>query len=210
MFSRIVVLFTLAASAVAQGDSTTTPQPSTTAALQTFLHISNLDASQAADLSTRFDADKASYYGELMSDPSYMSARGVAATGIPPTALAAASADPELFLASLALASSGDLPDWFSALPTPVQGIYKSVGSRDIELYTSEVAVVRPVSSDVAASLSSLSSSIEASASASVEAASSEAVQKGEAPSSPVTNGHMAVVAGGVALAAGLVGIALL
>lgn len=43
MFSRIAVLFTLIASAVTQDDP---PQPSTTPALQSFLEISNLDASQ--------------------------------------------------------------------------------------------------------------------------------------------------------------------
>lgn len=130
----------------------------------------------------------------------------VGATGIPATAKAKAAANPDLFLASLALAESDDLPDWFTALPTPVQDAIVSVGSRDIEMYTSEVIVVRPLSTEAASSLSSFA----ASQSSVAEATASDAVQKGGAPSSPVTGGHMGVIAGGVAIAAGLVGMALL
>ncbi|KAL8757909.1 MAG: hypothetical protein Q9199_001873 [Rusavskia elegans] len=215
MFSRVAVLFTLAASALAA------PEPITTAAMQSFLSISNLDASQAAEISTRFDADKASYYSQLGRDADYTSALSVAATGMPVSAKLAAAGNPELFLASLAQARSDDLPGWFTALPTDVQDVWKSVGSRDIEMYTSEVHIVRPLSAEVASSLSSVVKSItssatsvmtseQAKASSMIAAASTKAAQQGGAPSSPVSSGKMGIIAGGVAVAAGLVGIALL
>ncbi|KAL8768231.1 MAG: hypothetical protein Q9209_005461 [Squamulea sp. 1 TL-2023] len=182
------------------------PEPSTTAALQTFLSISNIDASQAADLSTRFEADKSSYRSEIQTDPAYITAFNYAAAYMPESAMAEASANPELYVASLAQASSTDLPGWFKSLPTADQDVWKSVGSRYIEMYTSEVAIVRPLSSDVAASISS----VEASASSAIESSQAKGIKRGAAPASPVTNGHMGVIAGGVAIAAGLIGMALL
>lgn len=140
---------------------------------------------------------------------------------MPVSAKLAAAGNPELFLASLAQAPSDDLPGWFTALPTDVQDVWKSVGSRDIEMYTSEVHIVRPLSAEVASSLSSVVKSItssatsvmtseQAKASSMIAAASTKAAQQGGAPSSPVSSGKMGIIAGGVAVAAGLVGIALL
>ncbi|KAL8637056.1 MAG: hypothetical protein Q9226_009167 [Calogaya cf. arnoldii] len=227
MFSRVAVLFTLAASALAQ-------DPTTTAPLQSFLSISGLDASQATEVSTRFDADRNSYYAELRSDPAYTSALGVAATGMPASVKVDAAANPELFLASLAQAQSEDLPSWFTALPTDVQDTWKSVGNRDIEMYSSEVRIIRPLSAGVASSLSSVVKSITssatsvmtsqeavasskaaiASAEASIKAAEASASALKEdqsgAPASPLSSGKMGIVAGGVAIAAALVGMALL
>ncbi|KAL8784032.1 MAG: hypothetical protein Q9213_004221 [Squamulea squamosa] len=199
--SRIAVFITLAASSALAA-----PEPSTTAALQTFLSISNIDASQGADLSTRFEADKTSYKSELQTDPAYISALNDAAAYMPETAMAKASADPDVYVASLAQASSTDLPSWFKSLPTDDQDVWRSIGSRYIEMYTSEVAIVRPLSSDVAASISS----VEASASSAIASSQAKGVKRGAAPASPLTNGHMGVIAGGVAIAAGLVGMALL
>ncbi|KAI4226468.1 MAG: hypothetical protein L6R36_003122 [Xanthoria steineri] len=226
MFSRVAVLVALAASALAA------PEPTTTAALQSFLSISNLDASQAADISTRFDADKARYYATITTDPAYISALGAAATVMPASARRVAGINPELFLASLAQASPDDLPDWFTALPSDVQDVWKSMGSEDIEMYTSEVHIVRPLSAEVASSLSSavksitssatsvitsrdakassIRSSEQAKASSMLASASASAQQKAGAPASPLSSGKMGIVAGGVAVAAGLVGMALL
>ncbi|KAL8668569.1 MAG: hypothetical protein Q9168_006807 [Polycauliona sp. 1 TL-2023] len=215
MFSRAAVLLTLAASAMAA------PEPTTTAAIQSFLEVSNIDASQASDISTRFDRDQASYYREIATNPTVVSAMSVAATGMPNSAKVDAAGDPELYLASLAQASSDDLPDWFTALPTGVQRVFESMGDRDIEMYTSEVNVVRPLSKELVSSLSSRVKSITSSAtsvitskaaeaSSKAAAASKAATQKGGAPASPLSSGRMGLVAGGVAIAAGLVGIALL
>ncbi|KAL8861869.1 MAG: hypothetical protein Q9178_001738 [Gyalolechia marmorata] len=214
MCSCIAVLFTLAASALAA------PEPTTTAALQSLLSISNIDAAQAHDISTMFEADKASYYGKLTTEPAYKSAFSVAATGMPMSAMTAVQPNPDLFLASVAQASSDDLPSWFASLPADVQNVWKSVGRQNIEMFTSAVAVVRPMSSDVAASVSSAQSSASSaissassaisSASSAITSAVSEGLQKGAAPASPVTSGNMGVVAAGVAIAAGLVGMALL
>ncbi|KAL8904833.1 MAG: hypothetical protein Q9171_006906 [Xanthocarpia ochracea] len=207
MCSCIAVLFTLAASALAA------PEPTATAALQSFLSISNIDAAQASDISTMFEADKASYYGKLTTEPAYKSAYSVAATGMPMSAMTHVQPNPDLFLASVAQASSGDLPSWFASLPPDVQNVWKSVGRQNIEMFTSAVAVVRPMSSDVAASVSSAQSSASSaisSASSAITSAVSDGLQRGAAPASPVTSGDMGVVAGGVAIAAGLVGMALL
>ncbi|KAL8847586.1 MAG: hypothetical protein Q9221_007363 [Calogaya cf. arnoldii] len=225
MFSRVAVLFTLAASALAQ-------DPTTTAPLQSFLSISDLDASQASEVSTRFDADRNSYYSELRGDPAYTSALGVAATAMPASVKIEAATNPDVFLASLAQAPSEDLPSWFTAMPTDIQDTWKSVGSRDIEMYSSEVRNVRPLSADVASSLSSVVKSITssatsvmtsqeaeasskaaiASAEASIRAAeaSASAENQNGAPASPLSSGKMGVVAGGVAIAAALIGMALL
>ncbi|KAL8800234.1 MAG: hypothetical protein Q9182_005317 [Xanthomendoza sp. 2 TL-2023] len=203
MSSIIAVLVTLIAPIMAQS---ATPQPSTTPALQSFLSVSNLDASQAAKVSSQFRDDLNSYYAGLPTEPAYAALSDPSMTVIPASARALEAADPELFLASLALAKSKDRPSWFSALPTPAQAAMISIGSRDIELYTSEVVAVRPISAIVASSLSSFASS----QSTAAAATASKAVQKGAAPESPVTSGRMGVIAVGVALAAGLVGIALL
>ncbi|KAL8684989.1 MAG: hypothetical protein Q9224_006028, partial [Gallowayella concinna] len=160
----------------------------------------------AADVSSRFRADVNSYYAGLPTEPAYAALSDPAMTSIPKSAMALEAADPELFLASLALAKSEDLPSWFTALPTPAQDAMISIGSRDVEFYTSEVIVARPLSDVVASSLSSFASS----QSTAAEASASQAVQKGAAPKSPVTSGHMGVIAVGVALAAGVVGLALL
>ncbi|KAI4274230.1 MAG: hypothetical protein LQ337_004082 [Flavoplaca oasis] len=206
MFSRVAVLFALAASALAA------PEPTTTAAIQSFLSISNVDATQASDISTRFEADKASYYTELRTDADYTSALGVAATGMPASAKVEAAKNPELFLVSLAQASSGDLPDWYTALPTDVQDVWRSVGDQYLEMYTSEVHVVRPLSAEVASSLSSVVKSIKSSATSKAAAATSEALgaANAAAPVSPLSSGKMGIVAGCVGVAAGLVGMALL
>ncbi|KAL8715633.1 MAG: hypothetical protein Q9225_006364 [Loekoesia sp. 1 TL-2023] len=204
MISRFAITSTLAAFGWAAP-----PAPSTTAALQTFLSISNLDASQAAEVSTKFGADATSYYSALTADPGYSDATSVIATAMPATAQAEAAANPELFLASLAK-SSDDQPSWFTAMPTPVQAFWESAGSQYIDMYTSEVDAARPLPSSVSASLSSVSSKILSSASSAVSASASSAVAKGAAPASPATSGHMLVVAAGVAVAAGLVGMAML
>ncbi|KAL9037154.1 MAG: hypothetical protein Q9180_003881 [Flavoplaca navasiana] len=210
MFSRVAVLLTLAASALAA------PEPTTTAAIQSFLSISDVDATQASDISTRFEADKASYYTELRTEADYTSALSVAATGMPASAKLEAAKNPELFLVSLAQASSGDLPDWYTALPTDVQNVWRSVGDQYLEMYTSEVHVVRPLSAEVASSLSSAVKSMKSSATSDVNskaaAATSEALKAASAapPVSPLSSGKMGIVAGCVGVAAGLVGMALL
>lgn len=106
------------------------------------------------------------------------------------------------------------------------------MGSEDIEMYTSEVHIVRPLSAEVASSLSSavksitssatsvitsrdakassIRSSEQAKASSMLASASASAQQKAGAPASPLSSGKMGIVAGGVAVAAGLVGMALL
>ncbi|KAL8807883.1 MAG: hypothetical protein Q9223_004267 [Gallowayella weberi] len=203
MPSIIAVLVTFIASIMAQS---AIPQPSPTPALQSFLSVSNLDASQAATVESRFRADLNSYYAGLKTEPAYAALSDPAMTAMPATAMALEAANPELFLASLALAKSQDRPSWFSALPTPARDAMISIGSRDIELYTSDVVAVRPISAVVASSLSSFASS----QSTAAAATASKAVQMGAAPKSPVTSGRMGVIAAGVALAAGLVGIALL
>ncbi|KAL8996241.1 MAG: hypothetical protein Q9169_004219 [Polycauliona sp. 2 TL-2023] len=212
MFSRAAVLFTLVASAMAAPETTT-------GAMQSFLSISGIDASQATAISTRFEADKASYYREVATKPGVAAAMNLAATAMPESAKIAAAANPDLYLASLAQADSDDLPDWFTALPISVQNVWKSMGDRDIEMYTSEVNVVRPLSAKVVSSLSSRVRSITSSASsvitskaaeASSMAASASEAAKAGAPASPLSSGRMGLVAGGVAIAAGLVGMALL
>ncbi|KAI4245859.1 MAG: hypothetical protein LQ352_006504 [Teloschistes flavicans] len=211
MVSRIAILSVLAAVALAQ-----TPTQSETPALQSFLSVSNLDASQADQISTAFAADIENYYSGLMTAPEWSSFYLVVSTGVPASALSSNAADPGLFVASLAQADEADLPDWFTALPTPQQEYLESMGSGVIELYTSEVDKARPVPSSVSASLTSAASSISsAMSSASAEstklkASKTQVVAKGGAPASPVTSGHMAVVAGGVAIAAGLIGLVML
>ena len=171
-------------------------------------------------MQTNFDSDFASYNAALMTDPGYSAASGAVVTGFPTTALADAAANPALFLASLAQ-ESDDQPSWFTAMPTSVQKFWESAGSQVIDMYTSEVDAARPLPSLVSASLSSLSSSqfasassvaSEASASASSVAsgASASAIHQGAAPASPATAGRMMVVGAGVAIAASLVGMALL
>ncbi|KAI4129020.1 MAG: hypothetical protein LQ338_002435 [Usnochroma carphineum] len=201
MISRFAILSVLATIGLAA-----TPAPSTTEALQTFLSVSNLDASQAAQIHSAFVADHNSYQAALTTDPSYASAFSVANTALPNTAKAAAAADPALYLASLAKDDSDDLPAWFASMPTPVQEFWRSVGSQEIEMYTSEVNEARPLPSSVSASLSSKAGS----ATSSLGSATASAVAKGAAPASPATSGHMMVVAVGVAIAAGLVGMAML
>ena len=142
---------------------------------------------------------------------------------MPASAKLEAAKNPELFLVSLAQASSGDLPDWYTALPTDVQNVWRSVGDQYLEMYTSEVHVVRPLSAEVASSLSSAVKSIKSSATSDVTskvaeassraaAASSEALKAASAaaPVSPLSSGKMGIIAGCVGVAAGLVGMALL
>ncbi|KAL8925572.1 MAG: hypothetical protein Q9208_003463 [Pyrenodesmia sp. 3 TL-2023] len=212
--------------------------PTTTEAIQTFLSVSNLDATQASQVATRFNADRNAYYSSLTANPAYKTAYSVAATAFPETAKSVAATNPELFLASLARADRDDLPPWYTAMPMDVQDFWRSVGSRDIEMYTSEVSVARPLPSEVSASLSSVSSRLESLASSvsvatesrasvsnresvfydaqfssysqSLASARATAVLKGAAPASPATSGHMWVVAAGVAILAGLVSMAML
>lgn len=131
---------------------------------------------------------------------------------MPASAKVEAAKNPELFLVSLAQASSGDLPDWYTALPTDVQDVWRSVGDQYLEMYTSEVHVVRPLSAEVASSLSSVVKSIKSSATSKAAAATSEALgaANAAAPVSPLSSGKMGIVAGCVGVAAGLVGMALL
>ncbi|KAL9004850.1 MAG: hypothetical protein Q9188_002338 [Gyalolechia gomerana] len=194
MISRLAAISALATSALAAPDQSTTP------ALQSLLSVSNLDASEAAEISTKFGADASDYYSTLTDEPGYSSAYSVVATALPSSAQAVAAVDPELFLASLAKASSQ--PAWFTSMPTPVQAFWKSAGSHYIEMYTSEVDAARPLPSSVSASLSS--------ASAAVSASASSAIAEGAAPASPAILGHMTLAAAGVAIAAGLVGMAML
>ncbi|KAL8732324.1 MAG: hypothetical protein Q9181_003995 [Wetmoreana brouardii] len=194
---RFALLSAFAASALAQTE------------LQSLLSVSGLDAPQSTQISTAFAADIGTYYGGLATEPGYSDAFSAVITAMPTSVVASQAADPELFFASLAEASSDDLPDWFTAMPTSVQQFWSSVGEQVVEMYTSEVNVARPLPSSVSASLSSVSASLSSQAAA-VSSSASEAVQKGEAPTSPATSGHMAVIAGGVAIAAGLVGMAML
>lgn len=138
-----------------------------------------------------------------------MSAFSVANTALPGSVKAVAAGYPALFLASLAQEDSSDLPSWYTAMPTPIQDYWSSVGREEIDMFTSEVNEARPLPSSVSASLSSLSSKL-ASASSSAASVSASAVAHGGAPASPATSGHMMVVAAGVAIAAGLVGMAML
>ncbi|KAI4138911.1 MAG: hypothetical protein L6R39_006551 [Caloplaca ligustica] len=208
MSSRFAILSAIAAGALA-APTVTPPVQSTTDAVQSFLSVSNLDASQAVAISSKFLADRNSYYSALSTDSAWTTAYSVIATAMPSSVMTAAAANPELQLVSLAQQDSDDLPAWFKAMPTPVQDFWRSVGSKDIELYTSEVDAARPLPSSISASLSSLTSKVTASASAASSAASA-AVAKGAAPASPATPGHMTVVAAGVAIAAGLIGMAML
>ncbi|KAI4115812.1 MAG: hypothetical protein LQ345_003664 [Seirophora villosa] len=205
MTSHFVLLAALAAGGLGAPQESV-PAASTTEAMQTFLSISNLDASQAAQVSSRFLDDRNSYYLAMTADPRHMSATSVWAAAIPPTAAAAGKVNPELFLASLARADREDLPSWFTAMPTGAQDYWRSVGSRDIEMYTSEVNAARPLATEASASLSSKG----ASASSSLASATASAVAEGAAPRSPATSGLMTVVGAGVAVAAGLVGMAML
>ncbi|KAI4121770.1 MAG: hypothetical protein LQ341_007370 [Variospora aurantia] len=203
MTSRLAVLAALNAVGLAAPQ---VPSPSTTEAMQSFLSISDLDAVQAAQVSSKFLEDRNSYYNALTTDPRQSSASTAFAAAIPPTAAAVGGPNPEVFLASLARADQDDLPAWFTSMPAPVQDFWKSVGSQDIEMYTSEVNVVRPLASQISASLSSKADS----ASSSLASATASAVAKGAAPRSPATSGLMTVVGVGVAIAAGLVGMAML
>ncbi|KAL9602704.1 MAG: hypothetical protein Q9219_001694 [cf. Caloplaca sp. 3 TL-2023] len=164
---------------------------------------------QAAVVATRFEADKTSYYAELTADPSYSSAFVAAAAAMPTSVKAFVEREPDLVLASLAK-SSDDQPSWFTALPTPVQDFWESVGNKYIDMYTSEVDAARSLPSSISASLSSVSSKILSSASSAVSASASEAVAKAEAPGLPVTSGHMMEVAAVVAFVAVIVGTAML
>ncbi len=171
-------------------------------------------------MSSKFAADHNAYYSTLSNDPGFKTAYSVVATAMPASAMSAAAVDPELFLASLAREDRDDLPEWYTSMPRSVQDFWRSVGSHDIQMYTSEVNVVRPLPSSVSASLSSLSSSLSSRASSlssqteslasSLASASATMVLKGAAPASPATSGHMLVAAAGVAIAAGLVSMAML
>ncbi|KAL8631476.1 hypothetical protein Q9189_002805 [Teloschistes chrysophthalmus] len=219
MASRIAVLSVLAAAALAQlpepqtttETTTEAPAPSVTPPLQSFLGITDLDASEASQVSTAYSADLSNYYGGLMMAPEWSSFSTVAATGIPLSVLRDNQDNPDLFLASLARATGADRPAWFTALPKAQQDFMTSVGDNVIELYTSEVDKAGPVPSSVEASLTSVLSSAQSSASSVVSSVSAaHTTATGAAPASPVTSGHMGVVAGGVAIAAGLVGLFML
>lgn len=146
-----------------------------------------------------------------MMAPEWSSFSTVAATGIPLSVLRDNQDNPDLFLASLARATGADRPAWFTALPKAQQDFMTSVGDNVIELYTSEVDKAGPVPSSVEASLTSVLSSAQSSASSVVSSVSAaHTTATGAAPASPVTSGHMGVVAGGVAIAAGLVGLFML
>ncbi|KAI4190996.1 MAG: hypothetical protein L6R41_000446 [Letrouitia leprolyta] len=207
MISRLAVVSALAASALAAPDQSTTP------ALQSLLSVSNLDNSQASEISTKFAADKSEYYSTLTTETGFPSAYSVIGAAIPDSARPLAAANPELFLASLVKASSQ--PDWFTSMPTPVQDFWESAGSHYIEMYTSEVDAARPIPSSLSSSLSSASSRLSSmsaalsSSSAAVSASASAAVLHGAAPASPILE-QMTFVAAGVAIAAGLVGMAML
>ncbi|KAL9577425.1 MAG: hypothetical protein Q9212_006371 [Teloschistes hypoglaucus] len=229
MASRIAILSVLTAAALAQTTTTEVtkteiPAPSVTPPLQSFLGVTDLDALQANEVSTAYSADLNNYYSEVMTASEWSSFYPIALTGIPSSALASNQANPDLFLASLARATGADRPAWFTALPEPQQDFMTSMGDNVIELYTSEVDKARLVPSSVQASLTSVVSSAESSAnsavssvqssasseSSKVAASKSEGGSKSGAPASPVTSGHMGVVAGGVAIAAGLVGLFML
>ncbi|KAL8712623.1 MAG: hypothetical protein Q9220_003154 [cf. Caloplaca sp. 1 TL-2023] len=201
IISHLAVLTALAASAWAAP-----PDQSTTPALQSFLTIKDLDVSQAAQVSKNFAADTVSYYADLMSQTAWQPAYSVIATAAPAAAQAVAAANPELYLASLAKADNDDLPSWYTAMPTEVQDFWKSVGSQDIKMYTSEVFAARPIPSSVSASLSSVSASLSSAAAA----ATTSSTKNSATPLSPASSGQMAVVAAGVVIAAGLVGMAML
>ncbi|KAL8946207.1 MAG: hypothetical protein Q9222_007370 [Ikaeria aurantiellina] len=205
IISRFAVLSALATSVLAAP-----PAQSTTPALQTFLSVKNIDASQAAQISKAFASDTASYYNALGKQPGYTSAYNVLATAAPASAQAAAAGNPELYLASLARADRDDLPSWYTAMPTSVQDFWRSVGSQDIKMYTSEVNVARPLAPSVSASLVSSASSKAASVASEASAATSKATVNGGTPLSPASSGQMAVVAAGMVFAAGLVGVALM
>ncbi|KAL8825012.1 MAG: hypothetical protein Q9170_007962 [Blastenia crenularia] len=215
MISPLTIISALAACALAA-------PPSTTPALQTYLSISDLDASQASAVESNFGADATSYFLALTTDPGYSSAYSAIATALPSSAWSRVQDNPGLFLASLAK-ESDDQPDWFTSMPTPAQAFWESAGSEYIDMYTSEVDAARPLPTAVSASLSSLSSKVASASSkaaaesskaessaAKASAAQSSAIQKGAAPASPATSGHMMVVAAGVVIAASLVGMAML
>lgn len=168
---------------------------------------------QASEISTKFAADKSEYYSTLTTETGFPSAYSVIGAAIPDSARPLAAANPELFLASLVKASSQ--PDWFTSMPTPVQDFWESAGSHYIEMYTSEVDAARPIPSSLSSSLSSASSRLSSmsaalsSSSAAVSASASAAVLHGAAPASPILE-QMTFVAAGVAIAAGLVGMAML
>ncbi|KAL8684684.1 MAG: hypothetical protein Q9218_008188, partial [Villophora microphyllina] len=170
----------------------------------------------ANQISTAFLADLTSYMDSISTASDFSSLYSVLATGMPGSAMSENAANPPLYLASLAQATGDDRPDWFTSLPTAEQDYLSSMGNGIIELYTSEVNAARPLDPSFSRSLSSVSASLSsatesiAAVTSSLAAAAGDGVRKGGAPASPVTSGHMAVVAGGVAIAAGLFGLVLL
>ena len=160
-----------------------------------------------------------------MTEPGYSEAYSAAQTIIPQSDLDFAATNPDLFFASLHQASD-EPPTWYTAMPTPIQEFWSSVGNHAVEIYNDVVTSIRPIPSESSAALSSASASLasksssiasKASAASTSLAASASAVDSnvddaitGGTPASPLTSGHMGIVAGGVAIAAGLVGMALL
>ncbi|KAL8870275.1 MAG: hypothetical protein Q9174_003645 [Haloplaca sp. 1 TL-2023] len=216
--SSLALLSSLTASVLGQEQTTTAP-------IQSVLSVSNLDASQATTLSSVAEATINSYYADVRTEDGFNEAYIAAASVIPTSVLQVAATNPALFFASLHQASD-DPPEWYTAMPTPAQEFWSSVGNHVVEVYYDQVTSIRPIPSESSAALSSLSASLASKSSSIISKASADSTSLGAkatgadsqaadavtggTPASPLSSGHMELVAGAVAIAAGLVGMALL